>query len=159
LKTRRKLEQPFDRFSPKNTKVSQMQRSLDRFSLENPRPVKCNDHGIGSHQKTPRLVRCKDHLLDSRWKVQGQSDTSITNNKQQLHFIFFLISQCIIYIKKKAQSASKYTRTTQSASSIQRKPKLQMPLGTQKVYKRAQKENPKQAKDQNQHPTETALVH
>jgi hypothetical protein len=50
---------------------------------------------------------------------------------------FFLISQCIIYKKKKAQSASKQ-KTTQSASSIQRKPKPQMPLGTQKAYKGAQ---------------------
>jgi hypothetical protein len=53
-------------------------------------------------------------------------------------YYIFLISQCIIY-QKKAQSASKYTRITQSATSIQRKPKTSMPLGTQKVYQGAQK--------------------
>jgi hypothetical protein len=59
-------------------------------------------------------------------------------------FFFFLISQCIIYIKKKkkAPSASKYTRITQSASSIQRKPKSPKPLSTQKVYKGTQKTTP-----------------
>jgi hypothetical protein len=76
--------------------------------------------------------------------------------------LFFDKSVYYIYKKKKVQSASKYTKTMQSASSIQRKRKPQMPLGTQKVYKRAQKQNPKQpktSKGPNQHPTETALVH
>jgi hypothetical protein len=67
---------------------------------------------------------------------------------------FFLISQCIIY-QKKASSASKYTKITQSASSIQRKSKPPKPLGTQKVYQGAPQKktpnrtryNPNQAKD------------
>jgi hypothetical protein len=59
--------------------------TLDRFSPENPRLVGYNDLGIGSHRKTPRPVRCNDHLIGSRRRIQGRSDTSITNNKHMIN--------------------------------------------------------------------------
>ena len=78
------------------------------------------------------------------------------------YFILFYFDKSVYYIpKKKAPSASKYTRKMQSASSIQRKPKSPKPLSTQKVYKGTQKQNriqPKTGKGPKQHPTGTALV-
>jgi hypothetical protein len=99
---------------------------------------------------------CECVTSSSQWiKHKSHYNACVWRNSFLLmfFFFFFLISQSIIY-QKKAQSASNYTRMrTQSASSIQKKPKpttqgthKRTSKYTKSIQRNPKKKNPKQPK-------------
>jgi hypothetical protein len=107
---------------------------------------------------------CECVTSSSQWiKHKSHYNACVWRNSFLLmFFFFFLISQSIIY-QKKAQSASNYTRMrTQSASSIQKKPKpttqgthKRTSKYTKSIQRNPKKKNPKQPKSSKgpkQHP-------